>query len=216
LPSSAGKAGRDFFFLEAEDPELAAQTVRDLVATRLPRYYGFSPFEIQVLTPMHKGALGATNINRLLQEALTPTGEALQSGGRLFRTGDRIMQLRNNYDKDVFNGDVGRVVRVARDAGELVASFDEREVIYESDELDELTLAYAATVHKSQGSEYAAVVIPIHTQHFVMLARSLLYTAVTRGKKLVVLVGSRKALGLAVKNAEVAKRYSRLQHRLAL
>jgi exodeoxyribonuclease V alpha subunit len=215
LGSEANKAGRDFFFIEADDPELAAQTVRDLVATRLPRYYGFSPFDIQVLTPMHKGALGATNINHLLQEALSPTGEALQSGGRLFRTGDRIMQLRNNYDKDVFNGDVGRVVRVAREAGELVASFDDREVIYESDELDELTLAYAATVHKSQGSEYAAVVIPIHTQHFVMLQRSLLYTAVTRGKKLVVLVGSRKALGLAVKNAEVAKRYSRLQFRLA-
>ena len=215
LGSETNKAGRDFFFLEAEDPVLAAQTVRDLVATRLPRYYGFSPFDIQVLTPMHKGALGATNLNHLLQEALTPTGEALQSGGRLFRTGDRIMQLRNNYDKDVFNGDVGRVVRVARDAGELVASFDDREVTYESDELDELTLAYAATVHKSQGSEYAAVVIPIHTQHFVMLARSLLYTAVTRGKKLVVLVGSRKALALAVKNAEVAQRYSRLQFRLA-
>ena len=212
---SDSKAGRDFFFIEADDPVLAAQTVRDLVATRLPRYYGFSPFDIQVLTPMHKGALGAANINHLLQEALTPTGEALQSGSRMFRTGDRIMQLRNNYDKDVFNGDVGRVVRVARDAGELVASFDDREVLYESDELDELTLAYAATVHKSQGSEYAAVVIPIHTQHFVMLQRSLLYTAVTRGKKLVVLVGSRKALGLAVKNAEVAKRYSRLQFRLA-
>jgi exodeoxyribonuclease V alpha subunit len=212
---SDSKAGRDFFFIEADDPVLAAQTVRDLVATRLPRYYGFSPFDIQVLTPMHKGALGAANINHLLQEALTPTGEALQSGSRMFRTGDRIMQLRNNYDKDVFNGDVGRVVRVARDAGELVASFDGREVLYESDELDELTLAYAATVHKSQGSEYAAVVIPIHTQHFVMLQRSLLYTAVTRGKKLVVLVGSRKALGLAVKNAEVAKRYSRLQFRLA-
>jgi len=215
LGSEGSKVGRDFFFLEVDDPALAAQTVRDLVATRLPRYYGFSPFDIQVLTPMHKGDLGAANINHLLQEALTPTGEALQSGSRRFRTGDRIMQLRNNYDKDVFNGDVGRVVRVARDAGELVASFDDREVLYESDELDELTLAYAATVHKSQGSEYAAVVIPIHTQHFVMLQRSLLYTAVTRGKKLVVLVGSRKALGLAVKNAEVAKRYSRLQFRLA-
>jgi len=215
LGSEGSKVGRDFFFLEVDDPALAAQTVRDLVATRLPRYYGFSPFDIQVLTPMHKGDLGAANINHLLQEALTPTGEALQSGSRRFRTGDRIMQLRNNYDKDVFNGDVGRVIRVARDAGELVASFDDREVLYESDELDELTLAYAATVHKSQGSEYAAVVIPIHTQHFVMLQRSLLYTAVTRGKKLVVLVGSRKALGLAVKNAEVAKRYSRLQFRLA-
>jgi exodeoxyribonuclease V alpha subunit len=164
---------------------------------------------------MHKGDLGAMNLNQLLQEALTAGAEQLQSGSRIFRVGDRVMQLRNNYDKDVFNGDVGRVVRVAREAGELVVTFDEREVPYASDELDELALAYAATVHKSQGSEYAAVVIPIHTQHFVMLQRSLLYTAVTRGKKLVVLVGTRKALGIAVRNAEVAQRCTRLKDRLA-
>jgi exodeoxyribonuclease V alpha subunit len=209
------KDTRDFFFLEKDDPVLAAQTIRDLVVTRLPGYYGFSPFDIQVLTPMHKGDLGAMNLNQMLQEALSAGGEQLQSGSRIFRTGDRVMQLRNNYDKDVFNGDVGRVARVAREAGELVVSFDEREVAYASDELDELALAYAATVHKSQGSEYAAVVIPIHTQHFVMLQRSLLYTAVTRGKKLVVLVGTRKALGIAVRNAEVAQRCTRLQDRLA-
>ena len=209
------KDTRDFFFLEKDDPALAAQTIRDLVVTRLPGYYGFSPFDIQVLTPMHKGDLGAMNLNRLLQEALLAGAEQLQSGSRVFRVGDRVMQLRNNYDKDVFNGDVGRVVRVAREAGELVVTFDEREVAYASDELDELALAYAATVHKSQGSEYAAVVIPIHTQHFVMLQRSLLYTAVTRGKKLVVLVGTRKALAIAVRNAEVAQRCTRLQDRLA-
>src|ERR1017187_180882 len=209
------KDTRDFFFLEKDDPVLAAQTIRDLVVTRLPGYYGFSPFDIQVLTPMHKGDLGAMNLNQMLQEALSAGGEQLQSGSRIFRTGDRVMQLRNNYDKDVFNGDVGRVARVAREAGELVVSFDEREVAYASDELDELAMAYAATVHKSQGSEYAAVVIPIHTQHFVMLQRSLLYTAVTRGKKLVVLVGTRKALGIAVRNAEVAQRCTRLQDRLA-
>jgi exodeoxyribonuclease V alpha subunit len=213
---SAGplKDSRDFFFLEKDDPVQAAQTIRDLVVTRLPGYYGFSPFDIQVLTPMHKGDLGAMNLNQLLQEALTAGAEQLQSGSRIFRTGDRVMQLRNNYDKDVFNGDVGRVARVAREPGELVVTFDEREVPYASDELDELALAYAATVHKSQGSEYAAVVIPIHTQHFVMLQRSLLYTAVTRGKKLVVLVGSRKALGIAVRNAEVAQRCTRLRDRL--
>ena len=209
------KDTRDFFFLEKDDPAQAAQTIRDLVVTRLPGYYGFSPFDIQVLTPMHKGDLGAMNLNRLLQEALLAGAEQLQSGSRVFRVGDRVMQLRNNYDKDVFNGDVGRVVRVAREAGELVVTFDEREVAYASDELDELALAYAATVHKSQGSEYAAVVIPIHTQHFVMLQRSLLYTAVTRGKKLVVLVGTRKALAIAVRNAEVAQRCTRLQDRLA-
>jgi exodeoxyribonuclease V alpha subunit len=209
------KDTRDFFFLEKDDPAQAALTIRDLVVTRLPGYYGFSPFDIQVLTPMHKGDLGAMNLNRLLQEALSAGAEQLQSGSRIFRTGDRVMQLRNNYDKDVFNGDVGRVGRVAREAGELVVTFDEREVPYASDELDELALAYAATVHKSQGSEYAAVVIPIHTQHFVMLQRSLLYTAVTRGKRLVVLVGTRKALAIAVRNAEVAQRCTRLQDRLA-
>ena len=216
-PPAAGqsKDTRDFFFLEKDDPAQAAQTIRDLVVTRLPGYYGFSPFDIQVLTPMHKGDLGAMNLNRLLQEALSAGAEQLQSGSRIFRVGDRVMQLRNNYDKDVFNGDVGRIVRVAREAGELVVLFDEREVAYASDELDELALAYAATVHKSQGSEYPAVVIPIHTQHFVMLQRSLLYTAVTRGKKLVVLVGTRKALAIAVRNAEVAQRCTRLQDRLA-
>ncbi len=206
---------RDFFFLEENDPASAAQTIRDLVVARLPRRYGYSPSDIQVLTPMHRGELGATNLNRLLQEALSAGGESLTSGSRLFRAGDRVMQMRNNYDKDVFNGDVGQVVRVAQEERELVVRFDEREVSFASDELDELSLAYAATVHKSQGSEYAAVVIPVHTQHFVMLQRSLLYTAVTRGKKLVVLVGTRKALAIAVRNAEVALRCTRLRHRLA-
>jgi exodeoxyribonuclease V alpha subunit len=164
---------------------------------------------------MHRGELGAMNLNQLLQEALSAGGDSLTSGSRLFRVGDRVMQMRNNYDKDVFNGDVGQVVRVAQEERELVVRFDEREVSFASDELDELSLAYAATVHKSQGSEYPAVVIPVHTQHFVMLQRSLLYTAVTRGKKLVVLVGTRKALAIAVRNAEVALRCTRLRHRLA-
>jgi exodeoxyribonuclease V alpha subunit len=206
---------RDFFFIEEENPAQAAQLIRDLVVTRLPRRYGYSPSDIQVLTPMHRGELGAMNLNHLLQEALSAGGEELQSGSRLYRVGDRVMQLRNDYDKDVFNGDVGQVVRVAREEREVVVRFDERDVSFASDELDELALAYAATVHKSQGSEYAAVVIPIHTQHFVMLQRSLLYTAVTRGKKLVVLVGTRKALGIAVRNAEVALRCTRLRNRLA-
>jgi exodeoxyribonuclease V alpha subunit len=191
--------------------------VRDLVVTRLPKRYGLSPLDIQVLVPMHRGDLGATNINQVLQESLSAGGDELRTGNRVFRVGDRVMQLRNDYDKDVFNGDVGRVARIARDDGdeELIVRFDEREVPYARDELDELTLAYAATVHKSQGSEYPAVVIPVHTQHFVMLQRSLLYTAVTRGKKLVVLVGTRKALGIAIRNAEVAQRHTRLGQRLA-
>ncbi len=206
---------RDFFFLEEPDPAAAARLVRDLVVTRLPRRYGYSPFDIQVLSPMHRGELGASHLNRLLQEALCGTAAELHSGTRSFRVGDRVMQLRNDYDKEVFNGDLGRVVRVAPEAGELTARFDERELLYQSDELAELALAYAATVHKAQGSEYPAVVIPVHTQHFVMLQRSLLYTAVTRGKQLVVLVGTRKALALAVANAEVALRFSRLALRLA-
>ena len=216
-PPAQGRTAdtRDFFFLEEDDPAIAAQTIRDLVVTRLPRRYGYSPSDIQVLTPMHRGELGAMNLNQLLQEALSAGGDSLTSGSRLFRVGDRVMQMRNNYDKDVFNGDVGQVVRVAQEERELVVRFDEREVSFASDELDELSLAYAATVHKSQGSEYPAVVIPVHTQHFVMLQRSLLYTAVTRGKKLVVLVGTRKALAIAVRNAEVALRCTRLRHRLA-
>jgi exodeoxyribonuclease V alpha subunit len=219
-PPAQGVDKRDFFFIEDDDPAHAAETIRDLVATRLPRRYGFSPRDIQVLTPMHRGELGATILNQLLQDAITPGRAELRSGGRVFRVGDRVMQIRNNYDRDMFNGDVGEVLRVAGGSGEAgesqaVVGFDEREVSYAADDLDELTLAYAATVHKSQGSEYPAVIVPVHTQHYVMLQRSLLYTAVTRGKQLVVLIGSRKALRIAVGNAEVAARYSRLADRLA-
>ena len=216
-PPAAGPQAdtRDFFFLKEEDPAAAAHTIRDLVARRLPERYGYSPRDIQVLTPMHRGELGATHLNALLQDALSAGAEELPSGSRHFRVGDRVMQLRNNYDRDVYNGDVGHVVGIAREARELVVNFDEREVSFASDELDELTLAYAATIHKSQGSEYPAVVIPLHTQHFVMLARSLLYTAVTRGKQLVVLVGTAKALAIAVRNAKVAMRCTRLCQRLA-
>jgi exodeoxyribonuclease V alpha subunit len=217
-PAPEGPAAdtRDFFFLEEDDPARAALLVRDLVATRLPRRYGLAPSDIQVLAPMHRGELGAANLNMLLQEALTPGGEEVRSGARLFRTGDRVMQLRNDYDKEVYNGDIGQVtaVRGTGSDAELVARFDDREVIYGNDELDQLSLAYAATVHKSQGSEYPAVVVPVHTQHFVMLQRNLLYTAVTRGKRLVVLVGSRKALGIAVRNGDIAGRCSRLAARL--
>jgi exodeoxyribonuclease V alpha subunit len=164
---------------------------------------------------MHRGDLGAGNLNQLLQEALTAGRDELRGGGRTFRTGDRVMQMRNDYDKEVWNGDVGHVLRASAVDEELIARFDDREVRYGLDELDQLSLAYAATVHKSQGSEYPAVVAPVHTQHFVMLQRNLLYTAVTRGKRLVVLVGTRKALGLAVRNADVSARCSLLAQRLA-
>jgi exodeoxyribonuclease V alpha subunit len=163
---------------------------------------------------MHRGELGAGHLNQLLQEALTAGGEEVKSGARLFRAGDRVMQLRNDYDREVWNGDVGQVLRASAADAALSVRFDDREVHYGTDQLDELTLAYAATVHKSQGSEYAAVVVPVHTQHYVMLQRNLLYTAVTRGKRLVVLVGSRKALGIAVRNGNLAARCSRLATRL--
>jgi len=213
-PDGPAADRRDFFFMEQDEPQAAAALVRDLVSVRLPRRYNLSPHDVQVLCPMHRGPLGAGNLNHLLQEALTAGGLELRRGGRLFRQGDRVMQMRNNYDKDVFNGDVGRLARLDPEAGSALVTFDDREVAYEGDELDELALAYAATVHKSQGSEYPAVVIPIHTQHYVMLQRNLLYTAVTRGKRLVVLVGSKKALGIAVRNGEVATRATRLAHRL--
>jgi exodeoxyribonuclease V alpha subunit len=215
-------AGRDFFFLEEDDPAKAALVIRDLVTTRLPRKYGLASHDIQVLSPMHRGELGAGNLNQLLQEALTAGAPGVQRGARQYRVGDKVMQVRNDYDKEVWNGDIGVVARVETTgdgANGLVVRFEEREgdreISYEADELDELALAYAATVHKSQGSEYAAVIVPVHTQHFVMLQRNLLYTAVTRGKRLVVLVGSRKALGLAVRNADVALRCSGLATRLA-
>jgi exodeoxyribonuclease V alpha subunit len=220
-PADGTADKRDFFFVEEDNPVKAALVVRDLVTTRLPRRYGLQPYDVQVLAPMHRGELGAGNLNQLLQEALTAGAPGIQRGARQYRVGDKVMQVRNDYDKEVWNGDIGVVVRAETvdGAGALTVRFEERdgdrEVEYDSDELDELALAYAATVHKSQGSEYPAVVVPVHTQHFVMLQRNLLYTAVTRGKRLVVLVGSRKALGLAVRNADVALRCSGLAHRLA-
>jgi exodeoxyribonuclease V alpha subunit len=203
---------RDFFFLEEDDPAAAAALIRDLVAVRLPRRYGFSPQEIQVLSPMHRGELGAGNLNRLLQETLTAGAAGVERGQRTLRLGDKVMQVKNDYDKEVWNGDSGIVEGMGDET--LAVRFDDRLVEYTLDELDTLVLAYAATVHKSQGSEYAAVVIPVHTQHYVMLQRNLLYTAVTRGKRLVVLVGTRKALALAVRNADVAARASGLAARL--
>jgi exodeoxyribonuclease V alpha subunit len=230
--AAAESLRRDFFFIEEDDPARAATLIRDLVVTRLPRAYGLHAHDIQVLSPMHRGELGAGNLNALLQQSLSGTAPGVTRGNRVFRVGDKVMQIRNNYDKDVFNGDIGRVERIdgsgSIDGGGVAASggagdgggdavvvrFDDREVPYTADDLDELQLAYAATVHKAQGSEYPAVVIPVHTQHFVMLQRNLLYTAVTRARQLVVLVGSRKALGIAVRNADVAARGSRLDVRL--
>jgi exodeoxyribonuclease V alpha subunit len=165
---------------------------------------------------MHRGLVGAGNLNRVLQERLNPEGEGLTRGERRYRVGDKVMQIRNNYDKEVFNGDIGRIARIDMEAQAVVIAIDGRRVAYAFHELDEVVLAYAVSVHKSQGSEYPAVVLPLLTQHYVLLQRNLLYTAITRGRNLVVVVGSKRALGMAVKNAKTAARYTRLTERLRL
>ncbi len=170
--------------------------------------------QLQILSPMQKGPIGAMQLNQALQALLNPSGPELLRAGRLYRLGDRVMQIRNNYEKDIYNGDIGRIVKLDLEDREVTVRFDDRQVSYDFNELDELVLAYAVTVHKSQGSEYPVVIIPIHTAHYVMLQRNLLYTAVTRGKRLVVLVGTKKALAIAVKNQKIQQRYTGLVARL--
>ncbi len=212
--SSSGKLD-DFYFISQEDPPKALETIVTLVKERIPKRFGFDPVDdIQVLTPMHKGTVGAGNLNTELQKALNPGVEGVIRGGRLFRVNDKVMQIVNNYDKDVYNGDIGRIRSIDTEAQEVKVIFDEREVNYDYTDLDELVHAYAVSVHKSQGSEYPAVVVPILTQHYVLLQRNLLYTAVTRGKKLVVLVGTKKALAIAVKNNRTRNRFTLLGYRL--
>lgn len=206
----------DFYFIRQGDPESAAAMIVHLVRDHIPRRFGLNAFDdIQVLTPMHKGSAGSANLNALLQDALNPQKTRLQRGDRQYRLGDKVMQIRNNYDKDVFNGDIGRIIHVETEEREITVRFDDKNVLYVSDELDELVPAYAISVHKSQGSEYPAVVIPILTQHYVMLQRNLIYTGITRGRKLVVLVGSAKAVHIAVANNKMRKRHTWLAHRLA-
>ena len=206
----------DFFFTDQEDPEKAADTIVELVTRRIPAKFGLDPFDdIQVLTPMHKGSVGAISLNNRLQKALNPSKGGIVRGDVTFALSDKVMQIRNNYDKEVFNGDIGRVVRIDHDARTLVVMFDGRDVAYDFSELDELVLAYAISVHKSQGSEYPAVVMPILTQHYVLLQRNLVYTAVTRGRRLVVMVGTKKALAIGVNNNRPNLRYTRLRQRLA-
>jgi exodeoxyribonuclease V alpha subunit len=209
---------RDFVFLPRESEEEILMTVKELLRERIPQALQLAPHEvpqtIQVLTPMHRGLLGTINLNREMQSLLNPASETLERGGATLRLGDKVMQLRNNYDKGVFNGDLGRITAIDREEGSLKVDFYDKLVGYESDELDEINLAYATSVHKSQGSEYPAVVIPLHTSHYLMLHRSILYTAVTRGKKLVVLVGSRKALAMAIRNVRVEKRNTGLREKL--
>ena len=204
----------DFFLWEAAEPEQAVQRILHLVKTAIPTKFGFDPVEdIQVLTPMRRGLLGSQNLNMQLQQQLNPNGDFVERFGHTFRVGDKVMQLENDYDKEVFNGDTGRVTRIDRENREMHVRIDGRKVVYDLNGLDELAPSYAITIHKSQGSEYPCVVIPIHTQHYIMLQRNLLYTAITRGRKLVILVGTKKALGLAIRNNEVQDRISTLQSR---
>lgn len=217
LPDLRGEEKGDFFFLEAKEPEEVVKTICELTSTRLPKGYGFDPIEeIQVLSPMKKGMMGTYNLNSALQEILNPQKESHMHMGMRFSLGDKVMQIRNNYTKEVYNGDIGRIHSIDYEEEELILSFDGKEVVYSFRELDEVTLAYATSIHKYQGSECKCVVIPIHTSHYVMLHRNLLYTGVTRGKKLVVLVGTVKAVAMAVANDDVKKRYTGLKRALQL
>ncbi len=203
----------DFYFVQADDPETAVARIIELVKTRIPKRFGLDPIrDIQVLCPMNRGGVGARSLNIELQAALNPaTDHKVERFGWIFAPGDKVMQIENDYDKEVYNGDIGNIDCINPADGELVANFDGRAVTYGFGELDMLVPAYAATIHKSQGSEYPAVVIPIMTQHYAMLQRNLLYTGVTRGKKLVVLVGQKKAVAIAVRNVSGRRRWSKLQ-----
>ena len=205
----------DFYFFEAEEPAGASDRIVDLVQDRIPKRFGLDPLrDIQVLSPMQRGELGARNLNVRLQQSLNPSGVHVERFGSFFREGDKVMQTQNDYDKDVFNGDIGRIQSIDEEERELIITFDGRDVAYDFQELDELVLSYATTIHKSQGSEYPCVVVPMHTQHYVMLQRNLLYTAITRGRRLVVLVGTKKAIAMAVKQMDTRKRITTLRQRL--
>ncbi len=207
----------DFYFIEQEEPEKVLQMIIHLVKERISKRFGFHAInDIQVLTPMHRGTVGAGNLNVELQKALNPGEDGVSRGGRLYRVNDKVMQIVNNYDKEVYNGDIGRITSIDTESQEVKVSIDEREIVYDYSDLDELVHAYAVSIHKSQGSEYPAVVIPILTQHYVLLQRNLLYTGVTRGKKLVVIVGSKRAMAIAVKNNKTEKRYTLLKQRLQI
>ena len=214
FPDISNGKNTDFFYIEKEDPEEAVQEIVRLVKNNLPRYYKTPWNHIQVLTPMQKGIVGAANLNLALQEALNSQGDGLRRGGYLFRAGDKVMQIRNNYEKEIFNGDIGTVESVDLQERMLKVNFDQHIIEYEASELDELVHAYATTIHKAQGSEYPIVVMPVLMNHYVMLQRNLIYTGITRAKKVLVIVGTRKALSYAVRNVTVTKRNTFLKERL--
>ena len=210
-----GQTSGDFYFVRAEEPEKIIQNIRELIVNRIPTRFKLDPRrDVQVLTPMQKSLLGARNLNLELQRAMNPVGEQCEVMGIIYRVGDKVMQTMNNYDKEVYNGDIGVIREIDLTHRELAVVFPDRKVYYDFNELDELVQSYAITIHKSQGSEYPCVIIPVHTQHYVMLQRNLIYTAITRGKQLVLLVGTEKALGMAVRSTGSGKRITRLSQRL--
>lgn len=214
-PRPVGGELTDFYTIASDDPQVIRQRIIQLVTERIPGAFGLDPIEdVQVLSPMHRGTIGCTELNAALQAALTSADDEYVRGKTAWRLGDKVMQTRNDYEREVFNGDIGRIVQLSRKAKELRVRFDGNDVPYPFDELDALTHAFAITVHKSQGSEYPAVIVPISTQHYMMLRRNLLYTAVTRAKELVILVGSEKAMRIALQNSQAGERYSGLGERL--
>ncbi len=215
MPNLKGGRDSDFFFIEEEDPGKIAETIKELCSKRLPAYYKADPInDLQVLCPMQRGDAGAQNMNMLLQETLNPSVVSLKYGASTYRLNDKVMQIKNNYDKSVFNGDIGTIVEMDTEDRTLKIRFDGVDVDYDVTELDEVVLAYATTVHKSQGSEYKIVVAPFSMQHYMMLQRNLLYTCITRAKKVFVLIGSKKAIGIAVSNNKIQKRNTMLAKRL--
>jgi exodeoxyribonuclease V alpha subunit len=206
----------DFQFIQEEDPEKILQNILDLCSETIPRQFRFHPLrEIQVLAPMHKGIIGVANLNIELQKRLNPGQSGITRGAWNFRLGDKVMQIVNNYDKDVFNGDIGWISKIDPEEREVVIDFDGRPVPYDNSDLDEVVLAYAISVHKSQGSEYPVVILPVVTQHYMLLQRNLIYTGITRAKKLVIMIGTKKALAIAIRNNKPQRRYTLLSERLA-
>ena len=214
MPDISNGKGTDFFFLQREEPEDAVAEIVKLVKDKLPGYYRLPSTMIQVLTPMQRGVVGATNLNLVLQEAVNPRGEGLRRSGFVYRPGDKVMQIKNNYEKETFNGDIGIIESADLAERTLAVNFDERRIVYDVTELDELVHAYATTIHKAQGSEYPIVVMPVLMNHFVMLQRNLIYTGITRARKILVMVGTKKALSYGVNNVTVTQRNTMLAQRL--
>jgi exodeoxyribonuclease V alpha subunit len=205
----------DFYFIEEEEPDKILNKILTLCMERIPQRFGFHPIrDIQLLTPMHRGVIGVSNLNIELQKKLNPDRFGITHGNRILRVGDKVMQITNNYEKEVFNGDIGWILRIDQEDREIVIDMDGRSITYDYSDLDEIVLAYAISVHKSQGSEYPAVIFPVTTQHYLLLQRNLIYTGITRAKKLVVLIGTKKALTIAIRNNRPQLRYTHLSERL--